>query len=56
MSNTRYLEIDSTYRNRNEYPQAANFILPISMTGRKGRFNAVDPVSNSTIETVWQCK
>ena len=54
MSNTRYLELDSTYRNRNEWPLAAEFVTPISMSGRKGKLDAVDPVTNSAIETVWQ--
>ena len=54
MSNTRYIELDSTYRNRNEWPLAAEFIAPLSMSGRKGKLDAVDPVSNSAIETVWK--
>jgi hypothetical protein len=54
MSNTRYLELDSTYRNRNEWPLAADFEIPISQTGRKGRIDAVDPVSESASLKVWQ--
>ena len=53
MSNARYLEIDSTYRNRNEWPDAGDFVVPISQTGRKGPINAVDPVSDSAAETTW---
>ncbi len=44
----RYLEIDSTYRNRNEWPSVGQFEIPISQTGRKDRYNALDPVSLGT--------
>jgi len=54
MSNARYLEVDSTYRNRKEWPLAADFVVPISQTGRKGRLDAVDPVSHSATLKVWQ--
>ena len=54
MSNARYLEVDSTYRNRNEWPLAADFQIPISQTGRKGPIDAVDPVSQSASLKVWQ--
>jgi hypothetical protein len=53
MSTTRYLEIDSTYRNRNEWPKAGEFGIPISQTGRKGAVDAVDPISNSAAEVTW---
>jgi hypothetical protein len=43
--NSRYLEIDSTYRNRNLYPLASNFIIPIAQSGNKGYREALDPVS-----------
>ena len=43
--NTRYIEFDSTYRDRNQYPLASSFVMPISQTGRKDKFNALDPVS-----------
>jgi hypothetical protein len=45
MSNTRYIEFDSTYRNRNEWPQPGEFEVLISQSGRKGQRDAVDPVS-----------
>jgi len=44
MSNNRYLEFDSTYRNRNEWPLASQFQIPISQSGRKNQINALDPV------------
>jgi len=53
MSNTRYIEIDSQFRNRVDHPSAADFVVPISISGRKGRVDAVDPVSESAIETTW---
>lgn len=45
MSNSRYLEIDSTYRDRTRFPSPAEFEIPISQNGRKGINDAVDPVS-----------
>jgi len=45
MSNARYIEIDSTYRNRKEWPNPAEFEVLISQSGRKDRFQARDPVS-----------
>ena len=44
----RYLEIDSTYRDRNRFPNPCDFEIPISQTGVKDKFNAIDPVSIST--------
>ena len=46
MSNNRYIEFDSTYRNRQEWPSPAEFQILISQTGRKGKTDAVDGVSN----------
>ena len=53
MSNTRYLEIDSTYRNRNDWPLPGQFEIPISQTGRKNMTTALDPVSISTPLQAW---
>ena len=53
MSNTRYLEIDSTFRNRNEWPLPGKFEVPISQTGTKNIYNALDPVSLSVPLEVW---
>ena len=56
MSNTRYLEFDSTYRNRNEYPEPADFIIPMassaSATGLTAN-EALDPVSLSASIKTW---
>ena len=49
MSNTRYIEFDSQYRNRNEWPKPAEFEIPISQSGTRDRFNALDPVSDAAI-------
>jgi hypothetical protein len=53
MSNTRYLEFDSTYRNRNEWPLPGEFEVLISQTGRKDHHQAVDPVSDAANITRW---
>ena len=53
MSNTRYLEIDSTYRNREQFPKPSRFEVLISQTGIRDRFNARDPVSNAAPIVVW---
>lgn len=53
MSNARYIEIDSQFRNRADHPSAANFVVPISISGRKGNLDAVDPVSTSATEIIW---
>lgn len=48
MSNTRYLEITSDYRNRNLYPLPSQFDVEISQTGIKDKVFALDPISNAT--------
>lgn len=53
MSNTRFLELDSTYRDRNRWPLPAQFEIPISQTGQKGRFDAIDPVSYAAPVKSW---
>ena len=53
MSNIRYLEIDSTYRNRNEYPSPANFVVEISQSGIRNALQAVDPISVQAIQEIW---
>ena len=47
MSNTRYIEIDSTYRNRTDWPLPANFEIRLAQSGTKGKLDALDPVSLS---------
>lgn len=53
MSNTRYIEIDSTYRDRTRWPLASEFEIPISQTGIKGRKDALDPVSEAQPVKTW---
>jgi hypothetical protein len=41
----KYLDIDSTYRNRNQYPNSNDFVVPINYPGRDSTAaTAVDPV------------
>jgi hypothetical protein len=49
----RYLEIDSTYRDRNRFSNPSDFEIPISQTGVRDRFTALDPVSLSTPLTIF---
>lgn len=53
MSNTRYIEINSTYRNRNYWPLPSEFVIPISQTGKKTMKDALDPVSLSAPLFSW---
>jgi len=56
MSTTnRYLEFNSSYRNRNLWPQASEFEIPISQTGRKSKEDALDPVCKSSPVFTWTC-
>lgn len=50
---TKYLEFDSSYRDRNAYPDPASFVIEISQTGQRGRLNAFDPVSNAAPILSW---
>src|SRR5690606_35801189 len=41
----KYLDIDSTYRNRNNYPNPNDFVIPITYPGRDSTAaTAIDPV------------
>jgi hypothetical protein len=53
MSNNRFLEIDSSNRNRKQWPLTSSFQIPISQSGRKGQYDALDPVSLSTPLFSW---
>jgi len=44
---TEYLEINSSYRNRNQWPLASDFDVFFSQSGTRDRFAAVDPVCQS---------
>ena len=49
--NTRYLEIDSTFRNRSRWPLPAQFEVEVSQSGTKNRITAVDPISTQAPTT-----
>jgi hypothetical protein len=53
MSNTRYLEIDSTYRDRNAFPDISQFEVQISQSGRRSKENSLDPVCLSAPVAQW---
>ena len=53
MSNTRYLEIDSTYRDRNAFPEVSQFEVQISQSGRRSKENSIDPVCLSAPIAQW---
>ena len=44
---TKYLSLDSSYRNRTLYPNPNYFEIPFSDSGMKDRFTAVDPISDA---------
>ena len=52
---SEYLDIDSSYRNRNLWPIPGQFEIPISQTGDKGKGYALDPVCLSEPVAVWSC-
>ena len=41
----KFLELDSNYRDRNAYPNPADFQVNISQTGMRNNTNALDPVT-----------
>ena len=43
----KFLEVDSTYRNRNLYPNTAEFTVNIAQGSSKTQYNASDPVSDA---------
>jgi hypothetical protein len=53
MSSIRYLEIDSTYRNREQYPDPASFTVLISQSGTRDNIHAFDPVSDAAPIKTW---
>lgn len=53
MSTNRYLEFDSSYRNRTLYPFPSDFVVEISQTGQADAKNAKDPISYASPILVW---
>lgn len=45
---TKYLDIDSTYRDRKQYPNPGQFEVVVSQQGFKSVLESVDPISNQT--------
>jgi hypothetical protein len=54
MSSHRFIELDSTYRDRNRFPLPSQFEVQISQSGIKDANNAVDPVSLASPIKWWQ--
>jgi len=50
---TEYLEVSSTYRNRNQWPLASEFDVFFSQSGVKDKYTAVDPVCNSAPRVIF---
>jgi hypothetical protein len=44
---SKYIEVDSSYRDRKQFPLPSNFDIVISQSGQKGKTEALDPVSDS---------
>ena len=53
MSNTRYLEIASDYRDRTQFPNPSQFNVLIGQSGTRYRFNAYDPISINAPVVEW---
>ena len=43
----QYLEIDSTYRNRNQFPNPGQFDVIIGQSGQKTKLSSLDPISTA---------
>ena len=50
----KYLEIDSSYRNRKLWPSPSKFDIPVSVSGRKHAKDASDPVSQTSTIVQWK--
>lgn len=50
---TQYLEINSTYRNRNDWPLPSEFDVFFSQSGSRNKLTSVDPVCKSAIRLIW---
>lgn len=40
----KYLDINSSFRDRNTYPNSSNFVIPFTNINQKNVFSAVDPI------------
>ena len=50
----KYLELDSTYRNRSMWPLPSQFEVEISQSGSKNKDTALDPLALSAPVTTWK--
>jgi hypothetical protein len=53
MSSARYIEFDSTYRDRVLYPLASDFIVEMAQSGQGTKLTARDPVSDASPVLIW---
>ena len=53
MATTRYIEINSSFRNRNIWPKAADFEILFSENGSTTSQNALDPISLAAPKINW---
>jgi len=49
----RYIELDSTYRDRNQYPYPASFTVGLAQSGTKTVETAIDPIAYSSPILAW---
>ena len=56
MTRQSFLELDSSYRNRNLDPKVSDFTVTLSQSGIKSQANAIDPVSNAYPVNVFNFK
>jgi hypothetical protein len=54
MSQVKYMELNSNYRNRNMFPSPGSFEVGISQSGMKTNTYALDPVSHMYPESVFR--
>jgi hypothetical protein len=55
MASNGFIDLDSTYRNRQDWPKPGQFEINIAQSGTKGKGNALDPVSLAEPLVVWSC-
>ena len=53
MSNKRYIELDSSFRNRNQWPNPAQFEVIFSLSGFGDKETSVDPISDAAVTNEW---
>ena len=53
MSSARYIEFDSTYRDRTLYPLSSDFVVEMSQSGQGTKLSARDPVSDASPILIW---